>query len=443
MSRFSLSRRQVLRSAVAAVALPRLNAMLDGNGVAYANGTPLPKRFGLYFWGLGNDAARWTPTSTGTGWALTEQLAPFAPVRAKLSVATGFKVTPILGQVHVGGSVGILTGDGASQNAFGVATVKRPSVDQLIAAHLGPGSKFKSIEARSSNYLHLPAEGGSAIDWASHSGPNAPNKAELDPRVIFNRLFGTAVADPGATAEQVAKEGKARGSVLDLVRRDAARLKQRVGAVDRARLEQHLEGIRSIERQLEAIPAPPTRSCVVPGAPAAFTNGQIRARNKVMAELLAMAFACDLTRVATLQFSGGGTHDQFPDVNVNFDTHEVGHVQGINADINKAIIFWMECFSVWAQALEALPERAGTLLDASALFGTSDHGNAPQHGYTEYPLLVVGRAQGALKGGVHVRLPGEVGTRVPFTVMKAIGMPDTRFGQGSLEASAPLSELLA
>jgi hypothetical protein len=443
MSRFSLSRRLLLRSAVAAIALPRLDAMLDGNGLAYANGMPLPKRFGLFFWGLGNDAARWTPATTGTGWALTEQLAPFAPVRAKLSVATGFSVKPIQGQVHVGGSVGILTGDGASENGFERATVKRPSVDQLIAAHLGPGSKFKSIEARSSNYLHLPSAGGSAIDWASHSGPNAPNKAELNPRVIFDRLFGTATADPNASAEQLAKEGKARTSVLDLVRKDAARLKQRVGTVDRARLDQHLEGIRSIERQLEAIPPPPRRSCVTPGAPATFSTGQIRARNKVMSELLAMAFACDLTRVATLQLSGGGTHSQFPDVNVNFDTHEVGHVEGITPDINKAIIFWMECFSVWAQALEALPEGDGTLLDASALFGTSDHGDGPQHGYAEYPLLVLGKAQGALKGGVHVRLPGAVGTRVPFTVMKAMGMPDTRFGQGSLAATEPLSELLA
>jgi Protein of unknown function (DUF1552) len=442
MSRFVLNRRLMLQSAVASIALPRLDAMLNGNGVAYADGTALPKRFGVFFWGLGNDAARWTPAGTGTNWALSEQLMPFAPVKEYLSVATGFKLQPIVGQVHVGGSVGILTGDGANVEGFEVATVKRPSIDQLVAAHLGSGSKLKSIEARSSNYLHLPAQGGSAIDWSSHSGPNAPNKAELDPKVVFNRLFGSAVVAPGASEAELARINAGRKSVLDQVRRDAARLEKRVGSRDRARLQQHLEGIRSIELQLAAVPPPTNRTCVVPTAPGDLMTGEIRARNKVMSQLLAMAFACDVTRVATLQLSGGGTHDQFPDVGVNFDTHEIGHVQGINADINKAIIFWMECFAVWLKAMKDLTEGAGNVLDSSCLFGTSDHGYAPQHGYDEFPLLIGGKAQGALRGGVHVRSVGSVATRVPFTLMKAMGMKDTSFGQEHLMTSSVVSELL-
>jgi hypothetical protein len=442
MSRFTLNRRLMLQSAAASIALPRLDAMLNGNGLAYADGTALPKRFGVFFWGLGNDAARWTPASTGTNWTLSEQLMPFAPVKEYLSVATGFKLQPMLYTAHTAGSVGILTGDSPSGEDWMVATVKRPSIDQLIAAHLGSGSKLKSIEARSSNFLHLPAQGGSGIDWSSHSGPNAPNKAELDPKVIFNRLFGGAVASPGASEAELARISAGRQSVLDQVRRDAARLEKRVGAQDRARLQQHLEGIRSIERQLASVPPPTSRTCVVPAAPRDFMSGEIRARNRVMSEMLAMAFACDVTRVATLQFSGGGTHDQFPDVGVNFDTHETGHVQGINADINKAIIFWMECFSVWLQAMKNLKEGAGNVLDSSCLFGTSDLGHAPTHSYEEFPLLVAGKAQGALRSGVHVRSVGGMATRVPFTLLKALGMKDTSFGQDQLMTNSVVSELL-
>jgi hypothetical protein len=438
----TLDRRFVLKSTLATVALPRLEAMLNSHGTAYAAGGMLPKRYGLFYWGLGMDPKRWTPSTTGVGWDLSEQLKPFEPVKEYLSVATGFLCQPILGQVHVGGSAAILTGDGSDVDPYERATVRRASFDQLIAAHLGPGSKFKSLEVRSTEWLHLPSAGGSVIDWVSHNGPNSPNKAEVDPKVVFNRLFGMGVNGPNVSAAERAAFDASRKSVLDLVRKDASRLSNRLGTVDRSRLAQHLEGIRAIELQINAMPAPMQNTCKVPTAPGTFTKGQIRARNKVMAEMLAMAFACDLTRVATLQFSGGGSHDQFPDVGVNFDSHEVGHMNGITPDINRAIIFWMECFSTWLQAMKALPEGAGNVLDSSVVFGTSDHGYAPSHGYDEYPLVIAGKAQGALKTGVHVRTAKSKATRVPFTIMKALGMPLTSWGQGALQTSEVVPELL-
>ncbi len=445
MKPFRLSRRFALQSAVATLALPRLNAMLDGNGLAYADGTAIPKRYGLFFWGLGNDPARWTPDKSGAGYDLKSQLAPFKAVQDYVSVVTGMVCQPPAGggQVHVGGSAAILTGAPTNLDGFTEATVTKPSFDQLLAAHLGAGSKLKSIEARCSNYLHAPAQGGTVIDWVSHSGPGAPNKSELNPVVVFNRLFGGGIVDPNASAAELERIRKARKSVLDLVHKDATRLSKRLGASDRARLELHLDGVRSIEKQLDAVPQVPASSCRTLAQPAVPETDEIRARNKVMSEMLAMAFACDLTRVASMQFSGGGTHNQFPDVGVNVDVHEVGHVTQVTDELNKAYVFWMECFAAWLSALKAIPEGPGNLLDNCAIFGTSDHGFAPTHRYDEFPLIVAGRAQGALKSGLHIRKAGGLATRVPFTIMKALGMPLSSWGQGSLEAKETLSELLA
>jgi hypothetical protein len=444
MRPFSLSRRTMLKTAAVSLALPRLEAMLDGNGLAYANGDKLPKRYGLFYWGLGNDPARWTPNKTGPDYDLKEQLAPFQPVREYLSVVTGMvcQPPPDGGQVHVGGSASILTGARTNVNGFEQATATQASFDQLLATHLGAGSKLKTIEVRSTNWLHLPAQGGTVIDWASHNGPGAPNKSEFNPAVVFDRLFA-GVTDPNAGAAELERIRKARKSVLDLVMKDADRLKKRVGGTDRARLDLHLDSIRSIEKQIDAMPQMPPSSCKPPAKPSNPSENAIRARNKIMADLLTMAFACDLTRVATLQFSGGGTHSEFPDVGVNLDVHEVGHMQGVTAELNKAYVFWMESFAVWLSALKATPEGAGNLLDNCAVFGTSDHGYAPSHKYDEFPLLLAGRAQGALKSGIHVRKPDGIATRVPLTIMRALGMTMPSWGKESLMVSESVSELLA
>jgi Protein of unknown function (DUF1552) len=442
---FRLSRRFALQSAVATIALPRLDAMLDGNGLAYAeNGMPLPKRYGLFYWGLGNDPARWTPDKTGPGYDLKAQLKPFEPVQEYVSVVTGMKCQPPAGrgQVHVGGSAAILTGDGCNNDAFQTATVSRESFDQTLVKHLGRGAKLDSIEVRSTASLHSPAEGGTVIDWVSHKGPGAPNKAEFDAAVVFDRLFGAGIGDPNASAKEQANIRKARKSVLDLVRKDAARLSKRVGAADRQRLELHLGGIRSIEQQLDSVMPPPPSACKAPTKTSINSPDSVKVRNKVMADLLTMAFACDLTRVGIHQFSGGGTHNQFHDVDVRKDVHEVGHTDGVTDELNRAYVFWMECFSTWLQAMKAVPEGAGNLLDNCCVFGTSDHGYAPQHLYTEFPLLVAGKAQGALRSGVHVRIVDGLATRVPLTIMKALGMNISTWGQDSLKADKVVAELL-
>ncbi len=441
-----LNRRLLLQSATASIALPRLEGMLNGNGTAYAAGGPLPKRFGVFFWGLGMNPERWTPQKTGPGFTLSEHLKPFEPVREYLSVATGFNCAPIMGQVHVGAQVGILTGDGTDTQPLTTATVRKPSVDQLVAAFLGNGSKFKSIEVRSSGKNAGPRDGGTAIDWCSHNGPSSPNKSEVNPRVVFARLFGAGSTGPAMSDVERQNTNFARKSVLDLVRQDISRLNMRLGTADRLRMQQHLDGIRAIELQLQEMP---TVACKAPAMPADFGTkpedfggGQIRARHKVMSEMLAIAFACDLTRVATLQFSHAGSHERFPDSGFAGECHETGHKLGITPDIDKAILFWMESFSVWLQAMKNLPEGAGNVLDNACIFGTSDHSYAPSHRVDEFPLLVAGKAQGRLKGGVHVRLVNEIATRVPFTLMKALGMPLTSWGEQSLKATAVVSELL-
>jgi len=444
-----MARRTLLRGlgsgAAVSIALPWLEAMV-GRGQTMA--ATIPQRYCTFFWSLGMDTSAWTPVATGKTWALTQHLAPFAAVKSKLSVLTGFRLRPPRQVAHVSGPVAIFTGDDTSSDDFRAASVKRASFDQLIADHISGGTKLRSIEVRASHHLQGVNAGGTAINHPSHRGPNAPNVAELNPQVVFSRLFGDGSVknQTGLSPADKAESERvlaSRKSILDAVNQDANRMKMRVGASDRARLDQHLDSIRSLEKQIAAgVGIPALAQCKSVTLGPGLKNEEIRARNLIMSQLLAMAFACDLTRVATFAFSTGGTHQTWPEMGMHEDMHEVGHARGMTPDIRKLILYWMENFATFLQTLDGISEGAGTLLDNMIVMGTSDHSSAPAHSLEEYPLIVAGSGQGKLRMGQHIRIVGASATRVPFTIMKSLGMPLSEWGLHNMRATEVVSDLM-
>jgi hypothetical protein len=456
LGKYKLSRRTFLRGALAgasaAVALPALEAMLDTNGAMYASGQPIPKRFGVFFWGNGIIGSRWVPSSPGVGdgWQLSEELTPLAPVKSHLSVITGHRVwTPNL-RGHHAGAAGILSGAAIlpqDPNGAGYAsTFTQPSIDVLLSGELGQQTRYNALHVGVDERVTYGE--GTTLGYLSHNGPDSVNPAEFNPSALFSRIFGDGFVAPGETRD-IDPTLKVRRNILDAVSEDARRLERRLGAADKARMEQHLDGLSSLQRRLQTIEdATPiiTPSCkrpADPGNPATNSTQGQRDRSRAMADLLAMAMACDLTRVFTNQFSGSVAGTHYWDIEPVINFHQLTHDEpGDQPKVHACVMFIMEELSYLMQALHAMPEGDGTLLDHSAVLATSDLSSGREHSLTEYPILIGGKAGGALKGDVHHRALGANASEVGLTLLRAMGSSRSEFGTEAGRVTKVISQLM-
>lgn len=459
MSRRTLDRRTFLRGAGVSIALPALEAMFDAHGTALAQGGAIPRRFVVWFWGNGNEPDRWTPAAAGNAWTPSEPLQALAPIKDYVSVVTGMGLATLgKNNPHVEGVVGIMggtnpalhpsfTGAGGDWNYMSFAG---PSLDQVIAGHIGSGTRFKSLEVGATT-PHGSSGPGSAISYISHTGPYNPNRYSQKPDEVFTRLFGGAAPTAGMGPDPMLA---VRASVLDVVKQDAAALKQRLGVSDRRRLDDHLEAIRALEQRVKATArtAPASPTCKTPARPVAVTGERARAR--VMGDLVAMALACDLTRVVTFEFSSPATHvsyEPFPGKLLCNGSptsfHEYEHCNGFTDTTRTVLRYFVEEFARFAALLKATPEGSGNLLDHACLFGTSEVADGWVHKHDNFPLLLAGRAGGALKSGLHVPIGGDAASRnaarVPLTILRAFGVPQGEWGTEQFATRSPVTELLA
>lgn len=438
-----LSRRALLRGVgrvgLVSLALPPLEAMFNASGTAYACDGVLPRRFGLWFWGNGNRPDRWVPDATGTGaeWALSEQLAPLSAVKEHLAVVTGLacKVPNIY--PHGSGAGAILTA--APLQATGDdETYAAPTIDQVIAAEIGGAAIYRSVQTAATS-----------CSGQSYNGPNSLNPAESDPYAFYARLFGDTFIEPGEDGVVDPRLGLRR-SVLDLVMDDIGALETRLGAADRARLDQHLTGVRELEQRLARLEEDPPNleACVRPAEPKGSYGdidgrAQVRERNRVMSEMLAMAFACDQTRVfahflsdpvSDVLFEGAssGHHDL---------THNEGGDQPEVSEITTQI---MACLADTLEILAAVPEGDGVLLDNCAILATSEVSLGQTHSIEDMPVIVAGSCCGFFRQDVHARsLSGDNATKVLVSLQRAFDIDPGTFGADDAATEDGFSEIEA
>ncbi|MEQ1565923.1 MAG: DUF1552 domain-containing protein [Myxococcota bacterium] len=436
-----ISRRTVLRGALGgaavAVALPRLEAMAGPGG--------FPKRFGVFFWGNGSlpgslqtpsNTDRWTPVGTGSGsaWALSSELAPLAPHKDVLCVVTGTASKLPNPYPHGSGASAILSGAPLANEALESFTAA--TVDQLVAAAIGGDTLYPSLQTAATDTLGL-----------SFSGANARHPCEQSPWLLFDRLFGSTFVEPGSGG-LVDPTLALRRSVLDAVMSDLDRLDARVGAADRARLDQHLTGVRELEQRLARLELDPPdlEACARPGEPLESYPDegdlpQIGERNRVMASLLAMALACDQTRVfshfltqpiSEVRFAGSdrGYHSL---------THDEPDPQpGVDQIVTTCMGYYAEFLS----ALRAVPEGEGTLLDNTLILGCSEISEGRTHRVDQLPIVLAGSAQGKIRQDFHYRsVAGENVSSVLLTVLRAMDLVVGSFGVDEGEVDQGLSAI--
>jgi hypothetical protein len=441
-----ISRRTVLRGTLGGVAigvaLPPLEAMFNANGTAYAQGAAIPKRLGVFFWGNGVKLDRWTPANTGAAWTPSLELEPLTTLKDYVSIVSGTNIMTGNERGHHAGTVGILSGSPMISQPHPTAgyasTFSAPSIDQVAAAVIGKTTRFKSLEVGISK--RIDSVEGTTLHYLSHNGPDSANPPEYDPAKVFDRLFGADFMPPaaGAPATPVVDVTRAlRKSVLDAVQADITGLKLKVGTADRTRLDQHLDNIRSIENRI-ATATPTAMAQAMCGRPTKATlpseannKEAIEERMTAMSTLIAMALACDQTRVFSVMFSGSVCGTVYWQVGATSGHHDLTHNEaGDQPTVHAATIFTMKQFGTLLTALKGVSEGAGNLLDNCALIASSDTADGKAHSISDYPIVVAGRAGGALKyPGVHYRsATKENSSIVLMSLLKSVGLPLTQFG---------------
>ncbi len=397
----SCPRRTFLKGAGAAVALPFLEAMVPAFR-ASAAATP---RFGAVFVPNGAIVDSWIPKSAGAGFELSPILQPLRRYKDTLVVVSN------LTRAHPG----VVEGDHAISAAGWLSGVlaKRTqaedvlagtTIDQIVAAQIGQETPFPSLELATADftgYVGACTSGYSCVytNTIAWSSPTRPLPMEINPRAVFEKLFGR----PGSPAERAARFDRTR-SILDLVAAQAADLQRTLGRRDQARLGDYLDNVREIERRIEraeARGAIDVTSLELPaGVPDSFEE-----HLALMYDLTVLAFRGDLTRVFTFMSDRELSQRTYPQIGVSEQHHTVSHHGNDPANIAKNVkinTYHVELFSKFLDTLKATPDGDGSLYDHTLLFYGGGMGNPNQHASDPLPLVAVGGGIG--RGDRHIQL---------------------------------------
>jgi hypothetical protein len=405
ITKLSLPRRTFLRGMGAAVALPLLDSMVPAV-TALAQTPARPRlRFGAVYFPNGAVMERWIPTSSGAGFEFSPILKPLEPFRDHLVVVNNLSRAggeATAGQ-HAVSAAGWLSGVLAKRTEAEDVSLGT-TIDQIIAKQIGQETPFPSLELATEDFTGFiggctPGYSCAYMNTISWATPTTPLPMEINPRVVFERLFGRA----GTGAQRLARRQRQR-SILDSITEDLGDLERGLGAPDRARLDQYLDTIREIERRIqraEAGHATQVTSIDAPlGIPESFEE-----HASLMFDLLALAYAADLTRVATFMMAREISNLAYPALGITEPHHTISH-HGNNPEKLAAHVklgtYHTQLFANFVEKLRATPDGDGSLLDHTQLFYGAGMGNGNSHASSPLPLVMVGNKASHVKPGRHV-----------------------------------------
>jgi len=418
------------------IALPWLETMAPTRTAMAATHTGPPTRLLFYYIPNGIHMAAWTPTSQGADYALPEILSPLEGLTDELLVLTGLGNLP--GKPdgpgdHAGGTSAFLTCAHAKKTD-GKDIYVGLSVDQVAAEAIGDATSFPSLQ--------LGLEGGASVGGCdsgyscaysrniSWSGPSTPLPKTVNPQLVFDRLFGGF--DPEASAQDLERRRVLRLSVLDYVLGDAAKLQSQLGATDRHKVEEFLDGVRALETRLQQ--GPGELSCE-PGPRPPGGDWSITERSDLMNDLMVKAFQCDQTRLISFMMGNAGSNRSYDFIGVSGAHHEISHHQNLQENFDKLTVInaWeVTQFASLVSKLQAVPEGNGTLLDHCAVFFSSEVEDGNAHRHSNLPVLLAGRAGGAIDPGRHVVYEDSPPlANLYLRLLAAAGAPTTAFGDST------------
>lgn len=401
----ALSRRTVLRSLGAAIPLPFLDAMVPALTALQGTAAQPRLRFGAVYVPNGVIPGRWFPSAEGTAFEFSPSLKPLERFRDRVMVVSGLDSVPPPPpgerqyNNHADASTRFLTDVTPSRSLrAGV------SIDQILARHIGQDTPLPSME------LALESvDSGSSCDFGrsciytgtiAWSGPTSPLPMEHDPSAAFVRLFGDGTADARA------REARARqkGSILDSLLDEVARLQASVSAPDRSRLSGYLESVRDVERRIQKAVAfnveEPSFDRPA-GIPDTFEQ-----HARLMFDLQWLAYQGDVTRVVTFMIGREFSGRTYPEIGVPDAHHPISHHQRDPIRMEKCAKinhYHVSLFSEFVEKLQATPDGDGSLLDHVAIVYGAGMSEGNGHVPENLPILIVGGANGRIAGGRHLK----------------------------------------
>jgi hypothetical protein len=431
----AISRRTVLRGIGATVALPLLDAMMP----ALVNGAATPvRRLGVVYHPNGVIYDQWLPTGVGTDFKLSPTLAGLQPFRDKLIVVTGLysdqaEALGDGGGDHSRASGTYLTGvhvkksDSALENGI--------SMDQIAAKAFERDTQLSSLQLTSDDNsivgscdLGYSCAYSSTLSWLT---PTLPLMAENNPRVLFERMFGSSDStDPRVRVSRLRQDR----SLLDSVNDRVNQLQQKLGRDDNRKVNDYLASLRDVERRIQKAEEQSAKELPDVAQPAGIPDN-FEQHVRLLYDLQLLAYQSDLTRVITFMYGREQTGRPYPQIGVPEPHHPVTHHQNDPAKMEKCAKIQRHHIALFAEYLEKLrntPDGDGSLLDHVILLYGAGISNSDRHTHGPLPTLLVGGGAGALKGGRHLVYPEHTPlTNLQLTLLNKLGVPAEKLGDSN------------
>lgn len=446
----NLSRRQFLRGAGVVLSLPVMQSLLPR--AAWANPLPRPPvRMGCLFFPNGVWQPDWIPKETGANYTLPFSLEPLEKVRDQVLVMSNLdKKHSRGGDGHYAKTANFLTGLHVEKTTGKNISTGGISLDQLVAQYTGKYTPLPSLELgidpvisgidSNVGYTRLY---GSSISWQT---PNRPVAKEINPRLVYERLFGIRQATRSKTG--ASDKFDSRQQLLDLALEDAHSLRKKLGRDDQFKLDEYLDSVRGVERQIEFFntadprewqPSVPDHAYT---APAAGIPGHYPDHARIMLDLMVLAFWSDSTRVSSFMFANDVSGRNFSFVDgVKGSHHEMSHHENKEDKIAqyKRISRWfVQEYAYMLEKMRGIKEGEGTLLDHSMILMGCGMSDGNRHDPNNLPILLGGGGNGTLKTGQHIA--SEKGTplcNLYVNMLQQMNIPVESFG----DSTGPIKEI--
>ena len=429
-----VDRRTLLKGVGAAIALPLLDAMRP----AFAGPARMAsqaRRVAVVYVPNGIVMKDWKPATTGADYTFTRILKPLEPFRQDITVISGLAneaANKGKGGGHAKASGSFLSGAIPKYTA-GPDVHAGVTFDQLAARRFASETRVASLQLGCEDARMVGnCDTGSSCAYTntlSWKDPDTPLPVEVNPRSVFERLFGTV--DPSLPADVRARRAMYRKSILDQTRENTQQLTADLGASDRRKMDEYLTGIREVETRIAAaekdpITPPSEKPSGIPFDYAEYV--------KLMFNLQVIAFQSDLTRVSTMMMGREGSVRTYPEIGVPDPHHPLTHHRGhpdFIEKVTKINCFHVELFAWFVERLKATQDGDGSLLDHSAiLYGAAlSDGNA--HSNSDLPLVIAGHA-GGIRGGRYIATEAKTPVANLFVqMMNSVGVETASFADST------------
>jgi Protein of unknown function (DUF1552) len=436
-----LRRRTFLRGMGATLSLPLLESMIPAQTPLAQTAAQPQIRLGLCFIPHGAVISNWTPIGEGADFEISRTLKPLEPFQDQLVVVSNLahRNAAPAGPGDNGGdhtrSPAVYLNGVHPKRTDGADIRAGTTIDQIAAQKIGQDTPLPSLELAIEDFSGLVGSCDvgfscaymNTISWRT---PTTPLPMEINPRVVFDRLFGD-----GATAEERLERIQQERSILDAVTSDVRHLEGSLGPTDRNRVAEYLDTVREIERRIQLTEKQNSNSTLaVPATPSGIPDDH-QAHTKLMFDLMALAFQADITRISTFMMAREVSYRTFPMLGISEGFHPASHHQNNPErldNLTKINTYHVSLLAHFLDKLRSTPDGDGNLLDHSLVLYGSGMSNSNIHNHAPLPVLVAGGAAGKMKGGRHLKYPENTPmANLLLTILDRAGVPQESVGDST------------